>query len=422
MSETTVPNNPSIAVIGCGPKALAIAAKAKVLSKLGIADIKVDIIEEDSIASNWNGRNGFTDGRQTLGTPPEKDLGFPYQSTFGKLVDEEMFRYSWATFSICHNKYGEWIDKGKKQPKHQDWADYLKWAYERVNPALHLGRASDIKLKPDAIEISITDQNRVERKRYYHGLVITGPGEPVKIHDSKHEWSENIVNGQLFWLRKAIFEGMKTGKIAIIGGGETAASIVVALIESAPNLEVHLINRHGTIFTRGESYHENELYTYPEKWNEIGDEDKEEFIKRTDRGVFSVAAKEIIDQASNIKILTGNVLDVIDRRRDVVVKIQRQKNEYTYEYDKVVVAIGFNPVAALKMLPDHLRPTEWLRQVKNYVDHHLRIPLPLDGDMNKITIVNLHMPMLAAFAQGPGFPNLSCLGTLADRVLSAYIP
>jgi mycobactin lysine-N-oxygenase len=29
----------------------------------------------------------------------------------------------------------------------------------------------------------------------------------------------------------------------------------------------------------------------------------------------------------------------------------------------------------------------------------------------------LHLPVLAGLAQGPGFPNLSCLGLLADRVL-----
>jgi mycobactin lysine-N-oxygenase len=29
----------------------------------------------------------------------------------------------------------------------------------------------------------------------------------------------------------------------------------------------------------------------------------------------------------------------------------------------------------------------------------------------------LHLPLLAGLRQGPGFPNLSCLGLLADRVL-----
>jgi mycobactin lysine-N-oxygenase len=33
----------------------------------------------------------------------------------------------------------------------------------------------------------------------------------------------------------------------------------------------------------------------------------------------------------------------------------------------------------------------------------------------------LHLPMLAGIAQGPGFPNLSCLGLLADRILTPYM-
>ncbi len=33
----------------------------------------------------------------------------------------------------------------------------------------------------------------------------------------------------------------------------------------------------------------------------------------------------------------------------------------------------------------------------------------------------LHLPALSAMAQGPGFPNLSCLGLLAERILTPYI-
>jgi mycobactin lysine-N-oxygenase len=34
----------------------------------------------------------------------------------------------------------------------------------------------------------------------------------------------------------------------------------------------------------------------------------------------------------------------------------------------------------------------------------------------------LHLPVLAGLAQGPGFPNLSCLGLLTDRILHRYVP
>jgi mycobactin lysine-N-oxygenase len=29
---------------------------------------------------------------------------------------------------------------------------------------------------------------------------------------------------------------------------------------------------------------------------------------------------------------------------------------------------------------------------------------------------------MAGLAQGPGFPNLSCLGLLSDRILRRYVP
>jgi mycobactin lysine-N-oxygenase len=49
------------------------------------------------------------------------------------------------------------------------------------------------------------------------------------------------------------------------------------------------------------------------------------------------------------------------------------------------------------------------------VEHAIAEDLSLNGFTPKI-----HLPMLAAIAQGPGFPNLSCLGLLADRILAAY--
>ena len=49
------------------------------------------------------------------------------------------------------------------------------------------------------------------------------------------------------------------------------------------------------------------------------------------------------------------------------------------------------------------------------IEHALAEDLSLAGFTPK-----LHLPMLAGLAQGPGFPNLSCLGLLADRILSSY--
>jgi len=79
-------------------------------------------------------------------------------------------------------------------------------------------------------------------------------------------------------------------------------------------------------------------------------------------------------------------------------------------YDKIVVAIGFDPTSAFSLLSAALRPQLSTDEVQRRIDEQLCIP----GR-------NIHMPMLAGLAQGPGFPNLSCLGLFADRVLSRYI-
>jgi mycobactin lysine-N-oxygenase len=67
--------------------------------------------------------------------------------------------------------------------------------------------------------------------------------------------------------------------------------------------------------------------------------------------------------------------------------------------------------------PDtHTRMAEVTRSFdRRVVDRSIAEDLSLNGFTPK-----LHLPMLAAIAQGPGFPNLSCLGLLADRILAAY--
>ncbi|MEJ8630188.1 hypothetical protein P0F65_10725 [Sphingomonas sp. I4] len=65
-----------LAVIGAGPKAAALAAKAYCLQQQGIP-VAVTVFERNEIGANWTGDFGYTDGIQRLCTPAERDLGFP---------------------------------------------------------------------------------------------------------------------------------------------------------------------------------------------------------------------------------------------------------------------------------------------------------------------------------------------------------
>ena len=88
------------------------------------------------------------------------------------------------------------------------------------------------------------------------------------------------------------------------------------------------------------------------------------------------------------------------------------------EYDYVIVARGFDPLWFMGLLDGNT--SSRLSDATESFDRRV-IERAIDTDLSlKGFAPRLHLPMLAGVAQGPGFPNLSCLGLLADRVLLAY--
>ena len=71
----------TLAVLGAGVKAVAVAAKAHVLGEMGVEAPDVVAVERTGVGANWQASGGWTDGAQRLGTSPEKDVGFPYRSS-----------------------------------------------------------------------------------------------------------------------------------------------------------------------------------------------------------------------------------------------------------------------------------------------------------------------------------------------------
>jgi len=79
------------------------------------------------------------------------------------------------------------------------------------------------------------------------------------------------------------------------------------------------------------------------------------------------------------------------------------------------VAVGFDPLWFDALLTDRAR-----RAVDG---GHALSPATVERSLGAdlaIGTPKLHLPVLAGLSQGPGFPNLSCLGLLADRVVGAH--
>ena len=84
-----------------------------------------------------------------------------------------------------------------------------------------------------------------------------------------------------------------------------------------------------------------------------------------------------------------------------------------YSYDYVVVAVGFDPLWFKLLLDNNITINAWGKEM---IETKIGYDLSVNGIFPRI-----HLPLLADFAQGPGFPNLSCLGLISDRILAPYI-
>ncbi len=119
--------------------------------------------------------------------------------------------------------------------------------------------------------------------------------------------------------------------IGVIGTGETAAAIVVALVEALRSSAfIEVISPYGVIYSRDEGFEENRLFSDPDgklaslysyhqhaaNWLQLSEHDRREFVQRTDRGVFSLKAIEELS-SSTLRERQGPLFqeDALSKRR-----------------------------------------------------------------------------------------------------------
>lgn len=400
-------------IVGCGPKAVAIAAKAFVLQGLGWAVPEIVIIDRHGPASNWNGMNGYTDGTSILGTTPLEDVGFPYESQIDRSVDTEMLKLSYMAYLIDIGEYAEWVDRSQTPPSHAMLANYLKWVIEKIDFHVTIGEVMNISSTADHWTVAYQDEANTKQITG-DALVITGPGNPYRFPRTEQslEDSGRVFNGLNVWHHIQQFKDMQNQKIAVIGGGETAAGIVTTLLDLIDaSTEIEIITRHPIIFTRNENWREVMYFSKVMDWSDLTDQQKIEIIRHADRGTFSVAAKNLMDAARNVNLKLGDVkkLEVNDEKVHTIINVNsgEQKNGYDY----VIEATGFDPLSFTKFFSD----SSTMHEPKSLYQR-------IEPDMSVADVKpKLHLPGLSAMAQGPGFPNLSCLGLLSDRILATYV-
>jgi len=420
----------TLAVLGAGPKGLAIAAKRAALARSGGEVPDLVLVDREGVAANWSGAAGYTDGRQRLSTAPEKDVGFPYAHTWGaasERVSQEVGRWSWQSYLVHQEGFADWVDRGRPLPTHRQWSQYLRWVAAQVPAEPILAEVDGIDLAGGRWRLAARTPTGGRLDLDCDGLVLTGPGPPVRVPGQPDD-HPRVLDGRTFWTSQDALTRDGPVEVCVIGNGETAGSITAALLAVLPERStIELVSDHGVLYSRGESFAENRLYSDPVAagWQRLAERHRREFLKRTDRGVFSLQVEQVLNQAGAVQTVAGRVTGLQPVGAKVIVEVDYEQERERIAFDWVVVAVGFDPLWFWHLLGERARaalagaagggPTA-RPPSRTALERAVGHDLAVTGLYPK-----LHLPVLAGVAQGPGFPNLSCLGLLADRVLGAYV-
>lgn len=248
------------------------------------------------------------------------------------------------------------------------------------------------------------------------GVVITGAGPVITVPGQPRD-HPRVLDGRTYWLAAHGLNREHALNVCVIGNGETAASVVIDLVKRCHKRSaIDVLTARGVLYSRGESFEENRFYSDPADWPRLAEAHRREFLARTDRGVFSLQAEAALNQARGFRTLAGRAAAIEAREHYVIVTIAYGEERERVAYDAVVVAIGFDGhwfeallgKDAASRYRDALGGGELERVI--------------DADLSVSGLAPpLHLPVVAGLAQGPGFPNLSCLGLLSDRILRRYI-
>ena len=404
-------------MVGAGPKGIAIAAKARALAAAGLPAPRVVLVDRGEVAGNWSGRQGYTSGLLPLGTPPEKDIGYPYAASWGDAsadVVAAMAGYSWQRHLIRHGVYGDWVDRGRMRPAHRQWSVYLREVAEAAGAEIVCGVVTGLEVAGGGRwEVRLAAGTAIAAD----GVVITGAGPVITVPGQPSD-HPRVLDGRSYWLAAHELNHERALNVCVVGSGETAASVVIDLVKRCHKRStIDVLTARGVLYSRGESYDENRLYSDPGEWPRLAEAHRREFLQRTDRGVFSLQAEAALNQARGLRTLAGRAAGIEAREHDVVVTIAYGDELERVAYDAVVVAIGFDGRWFEALLGEDAGARYQDALGGGELERVIDVDLSVAG-----LAPPLHLPVMAGLAQGPGFPNLSCLGLLSDRILRRYVP
>ncbi|WP_304278518.1 SidA/IucD/PvdA family monooxygenase [Caulobacter segnis] len=303
-----------LAIVGGGAKAAAIAAKAACLKAVRKIEIETVIFERARIGANWNGSHGYTDGRQSLCTPAERDLGFPYElATYGDAVASRMqANFSWAAFMVSTERYGDWVDSGRPPPSHREFADYLDFCVKRSKAGLVSGDVVSLDHADGLWRVGYETASKTRRsKEGFDGVVVTGTGPAKRISTFT---DRRLFDGRSFWNALTILPGLAAAApespIVVLGSGGTAAACAGWLVRAGIPNQIVILGRSPTLFARTDSAFENRVFRDEDAWRSLSFDDRRRFTERLTRGAVWQSVLDVLGRAKNVEVRQGEITSI----------------------------------------------------------------------------------------------------------------
>ena len=229
---------PTLAVIGAGPKGIAIAAKARALTAAGLPAPRVVLVERGPVAGNWTGRQGYTSGLLPLGTPPEKDVGYPYAESWGGALGRGHRGDGGLQLAAAPDRPGYLRRLGGPRPPaaHPPAVkEYLREVANRVEAEIVAAEAVGLEVDGERWRLAGRSGGAdLGRRRGGHRR---GPADPRARPAASA--SAGARRTQLLAGRATPRSGQMAMNACVIGSGETAAAVVISLLGKAAQAVGH---------------------------------------------------------------------------------------------------------------------------------------------------------------------------------------
>lgn len=430
-----------LAIIGAGPKAAAIVARAAVLRDLAPNRDHPSLLVFDKVGpgSAWSGEAGYTSGFLTLCSPAEKDVGFPYgeirASGTRSIAGELHRRFSWNAYLVASGDFAEWVDRGREPPSHRAWARYIRWVFEQAGQACAVAEVTRVARTGQGLWRLTSEVGGASTSQDVHGVVFTGTGDPRRVRTQGAIPPERIFDPADVWAaRRRLLDGQEK-VVAIVGDGGAAGAVAAWL---APRLaeqrsSIRSISPMGTLLPRGDGYGERRWFSDPTDWRELPEGHRRILLAHTEAGVISARNKAVIDASANIEFTVGRAEEVRAELDELILTVgydrpsadgaSLEHRTGAVSADFLINGMGFDPWSVLKIVRGKVQnllgsssSAEALRRrAEREIQEDLSLPASVDAPGG------LHVPGLAALARGPGMPTLGCLGLVARAVLDSYI-